>query len=151
MTFENGEYRVKGDPLRFIHFSGYGRVAEKCMNDWLPAGPHPFRDLYAAYSEKHEANNKDGISKTVWSYQTYESGEKIDDKLRLEYRGNYDLMFSMENPFALSNAEMARRIGRAPKADSFEVKVNKAMDILKKEGFVVLVKRVWEKVRAKLG
>ena len=42
MTKKNGNYFVKGDPIRFIHFSGYGKTAQKCMNDWLPEGEHPF-------------------------------------------------------------------------------------------------------------
>lgn len=106
MTEENGKYYVKGDPLRFIHFSGYGKMLQKCMNDWLPEGDHPFRTLYANYSKLHEENDADNVSKTVWSYSTYESGEKIDDTLRQQYRKNNDLMFSIENPFALSNDEM---------------------------------------------
>ena len=44
MTEENGKYYVKGEPLRFIHFSGYGATIKKCMQDWLPEGNHPFRD-----------------------------------------------------------------------------------------------------------
>lgn len=56
MTKENGNYFVKGDPIRFIHFSGYGKTAQKCMRDWLPEGEHPFRELYAEYSKHHEKN-----------------------------------------------------------------------------------------------
>lgn len=86
MTEEDGKFFVKGDPLRFIHFSGYGATIEKCMNDWLPEGDHPFRKLYSEYSRLHDKNNEDGVSKTPWSYSQYYSGEKIDDKLRVEYR-----------------------------------------------------------------
>lgn len=44
MTKENGNYFVKGDPIRFIHFSGYGKTAQKCMRDWLPEGEHPLEN-----------------------------------------------------------------------------------------------------------
>ena len=53
MTEENGRFFVKGDPLRFIHFSGYGATIKR-MNDWLPEGDHPFRKLYREYSKLHE-------------------------------------------------------------------------------------------------
>lgn len=151
MTFENGEYRVKGDPLRFIHFSGYGRVAEKCMNDWLPEGPHPFRNLYAAYSEKHEANNVDEISKTVWSYQTYESGEKIDDTLRAKYRSDYDVMFSIENPFTMSNGEIRLKLCSKPGYMKRLAGLwRKGAEVLKEHGVKYTVACVWKKLSKKL-
>ena len=103
MTKEKNKYFIKSDPLRFIHFSGYGDTAKMCMNKWLPEGEHPFRELYREYSLLHEANNEDKISKTPWSYACYESGEKIDNNIREKYRNNYDLMFSIENPFIKSN------------------------------------------------
>lgn len=110
MTQENGKYYVKGDELRFIHFSGYGQTLKNCMNNWLPEGEHPFKDLYCEYSKRHESNNEDNVSATVWTYSTYYSGEKIDDKLRVKYRKNYDVMFSIENPFMLSNEDMRKRL-----------------------------------------
>lgn len=106
MTEENGEYFVKGDPLRFIHFSGYGATIEKCMADWLPEGEHPFKELYKEYSILHDANNADNVSKTPWTYSQYYSGEKVNDALRVKYRSNHEIMFSIEDPFALSNKEM---------------------------------------------
>ena len=38
---------VQGEPLRFVHFSGYGRVIEQCMKNWLPEGEKEFHELYA--------------------------------------------------------------------------------------------------------
>ena len=46
MTCENGKYFIQGDSLRFIHFSGFGASAEKCMRDWLPEDEVPFHTLY---------------------------------------------------------------------------------------------------------
>ncbi len=141
MTKENGEFFVKGDPLRFIHFSGYGASAQKCMKDWLPEGEHPFRELYAAYSEKHEKNNADNVSKTPWTYSLYHSGEKIDDSLRAMYRNDYDLMFSMEDPFALSNAEIKRKIsGKKTMRRYWE----STKYILKREGIRGFLRKVRE-------
>ncbi|MGP1597911.1 glycosyltransferase [Peptoanaerobacter stomatis] len=100
----NGEYFIKGDSLRFIHFSGYGKTIENCMKKWLPDGEHPFKKLYSEYSEIHDKNNYDAISKTKWSYDYFVSGEKILEKTRYEYRKNNELMFKIENPFEKSNS-----------------------------------------------
>ena len=110
MTKEEDGYYVKGDPLRFIHFSGYGKSAEMCMKKWLPEGPHPFKDLYAEYAKIHDRYDREGISKLPWSYSCYESGEPINNELRKKYRGNYEVMFSTENPFALSNAYFEKKL-----------------------------------------
>lgn len=110
MTKEGNSYFIKGDPLRFIHFSGYGATIEKCMRDWLPEGDHPFKELYKEYSACHEANDADHISKTPWSYAQYTSGESIDDSLRVLYRSNNDVMFTEENPFERSNRYFKRKL-----------------------------------------
>lgn len=112
MTKEDGKYYVKGDPLRFIHFSGYGDVIEKCMEDWLPEGEHPFRELYQEYVKRHEENDADKVSEATWSYGRYDSGEKIDDKIRELYRSDYEVMFGVEDPFGLSDQKLRRMLGR---------------------------------------
>lgn len=101
----DGKYYVEGDGLRFIHFSGYGRSAEDCMTKWMPEEGKLFRELYADYSQQHDANDADKISKTPWSYANYDSGEKVEDCVRCAYRGDWDVMFLYEDPFAHSNAE----------------------------------------------
>lgn len=131
MTKEDGKYYVKGDPLRFIHFSGYGDVIEKCMGDWLSNGEHPFRKLYNEYSKLHEKNNKDNVSKTLWSYSKYYSGEDIDDALRVEYRSNNDVMFSIEDPFAFSNKEIKRLLMSSANKSNYQ----KVVESFKRDGF----------------
>lgn len=129
MTKERDSYFVKGDPLRFIHFSGYGATIEKCMHDWLPEGDHPFKELYKDYSIRHEANDADHISKTPWSYAQYISGERIDDSVRILYRSNSNVMFAEENPFERSNRYFKRK--------------------LKPSSWRALAKRVWNKIKQK--
>jgi len=108
MSILNDQYYVNEDPIRFIHFSGYGATARKCMDDWLPDGEHPFKDLYDKYCIIHDYNNEDNVSKIPWSYDYYYSGEKVDNALRAKYRSDYDVMFSIEDPFALSNTAIKR-------------------------------------------
>lgn len=130
MTKENEKYFVKGDPLRFIHFSGYGATIEKCMGDWLPEGEHPFRELYEAYSNMHDKNNQDQVSKTAWSYSRYDSGEVIDDSLRVKYRDNHEVMFAIEDPFALDNAQIRRMLNHKNSSRNYQ----KVMDSFKRDG-----------------
>lgn len=141
------EYFVNGDPLRFIHFSGLGATAEKCMNDWLSEKGELFRELYAKYFELHEKNDADNVSKTKWSYSDYESGEKVDDCVRRAYRGNYDVMFMNENPFVFSNDYFKKALGISEDGTVKEKKglsklVFRSKQVLKQEGFFGFVKKV---------
>lgn len=140
-------YYIEGDPLRFIHFSGLGYSAEKCMKDWLPEGEHPFKELYAQYKLIHDANDSDSISKTPWSYARYRSGELIDDEIRIGYRSNYDVMFMEEDPFAKSNSFYKNRL-RNNANGRIVLKLRRALEILREDGVGALLKKVWGKVSA---
>ncbi|WP_019424791.1 hypothetical protein [Paenibacillus sp. OSY-SE] len=146
MTEENGAFYIKGDPLRFIHFSGYGDSAQKCMSEWLPEGEHPFKKLYSKYSEIHDSNNSDGISKTKWSYSCYTSGEKIDNPIRIAYRKDYDVMFSVEDPFELSNTYFAGRLNVGSAINKSKKTVTKAVYIIRTQGVRVFLKKVFNKL-----
>ena len=100
---KNGEWLIQGMPLRFIHYSGFGPVAEMCMSKWLDDSNQGFHELYDDYAKAHAANNADNISKTPWSYAAYHSGEEILREVRDKYRHDWDLMFSLEDPFEKSN------------------------------------------------
>ena len=148
-----GEYLINGDPLRFIHFSGYGRVAEKCMSDWLPQGSHPFRDLYEKYSKQHDDNDFDNISNTTWSYSYYSSGEPIKEKVRVAYRQNYDVMFSQDDPFAFSNAYFKDklRINSKYTESNYLRYLRRAIEVLRQEGLRVLIAKLWRRVLVNRG
>ena len=100
------------------------------MRDWLPEDEGPFHTLYREYAQQHEKNNADDVSHTAWTYGVCKNNEKIDDSLRLRYRSNYDVMFSIDNPFAMSNSEMRRRLIGIAKPHTFGAKVNKAVSLL---------------------
>lgn len=147
MEEQDGQVLIKGDQLRFIHFSGYGATAEKCMNDWLPKGDHAFRRLYRAYSELHDSNDYDSISKTKWSYSTYVSGEKIKSSVRLNYRKDYDLMFSLEDPFQMSNGYFEKqRIEIESNKIVFLTK--KSFQIIRQQGIKSFIKKIMKKINA---
>lgn len=138
----NGQVYVKGAPLRFIHYSGYGEVLDKCIREWLPDGDHPFKRLYKQYSAIHDANDFDGISKTRWSYGTYLSGEKIWDRARRVYRSDNNLMLSTDDPFNKNNRYFIR------KSKLYKLSSNyaKAKNIIRTKGFRKFCKMIWKKI-----
>lgn len=142
MTKESGEYKIMGDSIRFIHFSGYGKTAQKCMSDWLPKGEHPFKELYEEYSKLHEENNKDNISSTPWSYSNYKSGEKILDSIRIKYRENYELMHTIEDPFIYSN----QFFKNSEKNNKISYYYQKSKEVIDEEGFSALLKKIVKRV-----
>jgi hypothetical protein len=145
MTEEDGEILIKGYKLRFIHFSGYGSSAENCMRKWLPEGPHPFKELYEKYSVIHDANNSDNVSKTKWSYDYYETGERVNNELRIKYRGNYDVMFGCENPFLQSNNYFAN-IFIQNKISKLNQNILKIKQKYREVGMKLLIKLIWKKL-----
>jgi hypothetical protein len=144
MYEENGQVYIQGDPLRFIHFSGYGESIDKCIREWLPENPHPFRSLYTEYSADHDETDKDQFSAISWSYDYYFSGQKINSKVRLKYRKDYDLMFSIENPFEFSNRWFSIRTTIYP--FRFIELIQKSIDIIERQGWSIF----WNKVKTRL-
>lgn len=167
MTKENGDYFVMSDPLRFIHFSGFGASTETCMERWLPEGPHPFKDLYSAYAKVHQECDKDNISKAGWTYAAYNSGENIDTEVRVMYRDLPWIVREYDNPFTYSNAfyrellmpqqpsptpQISQPSQPLPEDPPSRIRRNlaKARRICKEEGFFVMVKKGFKKIWKKL-
>lgn len=141
---KKGDYYIEGDPLRFIHFSGYGRVAEKCIRDWLPEEGQLFRKLYADYSAIHNDNDSDQISEAEWSYANYKSGEPIDNAIRRDYRSNWEVMMAFEDPFERSNTEYKKLLrystnDRPHEKSKLKHRLRKAKEILKVKGLAGLM------------
>ena len=147
---KDGEWRIQGMLLRFIHFSGFGKVAEDCMDKWLGEENQGFRELYKAYAAEHAAADTDGISATPWSYAAYHSGEPVERKIREAYRKNWDVMFSLEDPFARSNRDMAELLGLSiPPGKRIQKKWKTAKRLLQEEGAGAVLERIGSKVRRK--
>lgn len=109
------------------------------MTKWMPEEGKLFRELYKEYSVIHDGNDVDWISKTLWGYSNYSSGEKVEDCVRRAYRGNWDVMFMYEDPFTRSNAEYRTLLhisedGSVKAPSKTAILFRKAKVVLKEEG-----------------
>ncbi|OJU10424.1 MAG: hypothetical protein BGN88_08020 [Clostridiales bacterium 43-6] len=149
MKEENGHYFVNGDELRFIHFSGAGRLTERCMDDWLEPGAHPFRDLYAEYLKLHTLNDIDGISHSQWSYQNYLNGKQIRLRVRCIYRKHLESF--QGNPFEKNNMYfMVRSACISGPISLLRKGWSKFMRSCSEDGFRASVRKVIQKVRKRI-
>ena len=152
---ENGNWTVQGMPLRFVHYSGFGPVAEMCMTKWGDKRNAGFAELYADYAKVHQEMDRDGISQTPWSYDTYHSGEKISRTIREAYRKNWELMNSQDDPFGQSNEYFVRKLGikypdDVPPRNGFGILARKwhtASDLMKEQGMRGVTQRIAERMR----
>ena len=110
MAENNDSYYVNGDPLRFIHFSGFdGGAVDWAISTWATGScKRIFSELYEKYKRFQNENNKDNISNFKWSYDFYTNGEKISDQARQVFRENIT-KYNVENPFTLSNDKILKK------------------------------------------
>ena len=152
---DKNAWMIQEMPLRFIHFSGFGPVAEMCMEKWLDDQNSLFREIYASYAAEHETMDGDRISATPWSYAHYRSGEKISRTVREAYRKNWDVMFAREDPFAESNLFFAEQLGLKelddmplkPAKTSLGKKWGTARRVLKRDGVGGVLSVIGDKMR----
>lgn len=147
----DGSWTVQGQPLRFVHFSGYGATIESCMRDWLPAGESQFHTLYADYVALHEAADADNVSHTSWTYGRFSSGEPIRLDIRNAYRKNNEIMFAYEDPFAYSNMFYNLRLNvySVTFLDKLHIWMDGCRRAYREKGFWGMMRKIFGRVRKK--
>jgi len=75
---------VCGQPLRFIHFSGFPESFTHCIDIWAPRHKERLHALTSAYAKTLDANKE--FASIPWSYDAYRSGRKISDFSRMRWR-----------------------------------------------------------------
>ena len=112
MSEEDGSFFVDNQDLRFIHFSGIDSgTIDWAIEQWLNDQPNsPFRKLYREYTMILEKNGQSKIGKAPWSYNSYQSGKKVSNRVRRAIRNDYDVQFSVEDPFLYSNFHFFRKL-----------------------------------------
>lgn len=145
---KEGKIFIGNDPLRFIHFSGYDSgTIDWAIDKWLPNKENnPFVELYKKYSnEMNDAGQKE-MGKHPWSYQCYTSGEKIENKIRNLYRENYDVQFSIENPFEYNNEWFNGKLDKDLDTKSNKSIISKCLFVLRNEGIKAFCIKVYKKI-----
>lgn len=149
---KDGKFFVQNQPVRFVHYSGYGAVAKQCMEKWQGENAVAFTEMYDEYCVQHEKNNEDQISKTPWSYNTYHDGRSIAAEVRRRYRTDWDLMFANEDPFALNDRYFMDYFAHKDKANEalaepyLRVKLRNVKRIFHEGGVKAVAKRAVQKV-----
>lgn len=149
---KDGKFFVQDQPVRFVHYSGYGAVAKQCMEKWQGENAAAFTEMYDEYCVQHEKNNEDQISKTPWSYNTYHDGKSIASEVRRRYRTDWDLMFANEDPFALNDRYFMDYFAHKDKANEalaepyLRVKLRNVKRIFHEGGVKAVAKRAVQKV-----
>ncbi len=95
---------VDGARLTFIHFSGtdLGRD-QRFFLRWAPRGDEAVHELRCSYKASTARWRDRFRFSTVWSYDTYDSGEIVAREARLVVRAERHLLDECEHPFAQSN------------------------------------------------
>ena len=149
---KGNKFFVQDQPVRFVHYSGYGAVAKQCMEKWQGEDAAAFTEMYDEYCVQHEKNNEDQISKTPWSYNTYHDGKSIAAEVRRRYRTDWDLMFANEDPFALNDKYFMDYFSHKDKANEaltepyLCVKLRNVRRIFHEGGIKAVAKRALQKV-----
>ena len=99
MTFSaDGEAQINGQPLRFYHFTKLGPVGYSMTQRYAGHNSEIF-ELWWWYRREIEKSGDPGIPKGWWHYGIFDTGAKIDKKVRELYRDRQDLRSSFPKPF----------------------------------------------------
>ncbi|WP_244834519.1 glycosyltransferase [Clostridium sp. BJN0001] len=145
VNVKNNKIYIGNDPLRFIHFSGYDSgTIDWAIDKWLPnKEKNPFVNLYKEYSTELSDAGQAQIGKSLWTYQNYNSGEKISNKIREEYRKDYDLQYSIESPFEYSNEWFQSKLNINTNSGGI---IAKSIKVCKEEGIIAFIKKALKKL-----
>jgi hypothetical protein len=100
-------YRVNGRPLRFFHFSMINYDRDLYYFTKHLGSENPIFDMRARYIRRVAELDRGGHSRLPWTYDFYNSGERISADARLAYRDQLHFAANVPKPFGESNAAMS--------------------------------------------
>lgn len=147
----DGLYYINEDPLRFAHFSGYdgGTIHNLVMKWWLSEKNEAcYREMIDWYTNELEECGQSKYGKYPWSYATYESGEKIEDTVRVTYRTENQLRWNIDDPYRYGNKKLCHMMALpyVRKEPKWATLFKKAIDVWVQEGFFAMVKKTVKKL-----
>ncbi|MFF2089463.1 hypothetical protein [Paenibacillus sp. NPDC058174] len=103
LTYSDG-YLVNGQKLRFFHYSGFDSGANEGMiRKYVPDLSNCVYNLRDNYVRQLEEADQSKLGQEEWSYDFFQSGEKVKRNSRIIFRDVPELPYRVENPFAESN------------------------------------------------
>lgn len=106
-----GHYFANGEPIRFFHFSGFDSGANLDMiRKYVPDEANALYGLREKYVSLLKEEGQEKFGGLKWSYDYYDSGEKIADYIRKVYRWKKNLV--LQDPFSLSNRTLRKLLYR---------------------------------------
>lgn len=99
------DYTVQDVPLRFYHFGAIGRTQDykSLLKGFIPDPTQAIYSIYDQYKDELTQMGYNPKNKIPWSYNYFQSGERISPKARLKFRNNPWRFASIVNPFLQSN------------------------------------------------
>jgi hypothetical protein len=98
---ERGGYVVDGEPLVFVHFSGFDGDAGREMLDRHATPGSAIYDLWDAYSSEVAAMSDVPADSAEWPYQLFGDGTPITQTMRECYRHHPEVRAAFADPFAV--------------------------------------------------
>ncbi|MGG1573355.1 glycosyltransferase [Fictibacillus sp. NRS-1165] len=101
ITKTSDNYKANDQPLRFFHFSGLPYITDTLNlinNETTVQG----MKLLNEYQRSLEEHGHQYLSNMPWSYDYFDNGRLISDKIRNFYKNNYLVQSEIINPFSAS-------------------------------------------------
>jgi hypothetical protein len=122
LEMENGHLVVNGEPLRFLHFSGIDTGRDLWVFRKYAPSPdafiHKVREAYVRHIGSYDQKL---LSQEGWSYDFFDSGERITLETRIACRNNPALLERHPQPFRESNEVFCKKpVELAPLESSVE-------------------------------
>jgi hypothetical protein len=99
-----GRYLVNDQPLRFVHFSKIDSGRDLYyFRKYVRDASNPIFELRTMYRHALDRRGQRDVGRERWSYDYFESGERIMLEARIAFRNNRTLRDRLRRPFSESN------------------------------------------------
>ena len=109
LTRERDGWRVNGEPLRFLHFSGYDPDSPQRLSkhqDRVELRPgSELQRAYDTYGAELLANGYDEVKRWPYSWRELPNGVAVDAPMRAGYRAGIEAGELIETPFSAAGAD----------------------------------------------
>jgi hypothetical protein len=116
----DGDLLFCGQPLRFMHFSGFPEIFYRCIEGWAPQNKERLFELANSYADALEANKR--FAAIPWSYGCYRSGKRISGFSRMRWRQRP--VDGDVSPFDLSDRKILGKWVFMARLDSIYTRLN---------------------------